>query len=191
MKPGINRISLLVAATTITAFLISFAQEASAQGVWPPRGKLRVGPLIPDVETMPPMVAPGPSDIAGRPVWLLPIGTKLSFRDNRLIMPNRTKYQLGTGPTMGNQFMYLRPSGQQRTLDAGITFTVKRIGPVFGKKIYPEDLQQPRNRLYMELESEAGTVIEFAITPGGAITPSVGQFAQYFDIELPPVENLR
>lgn len=191
MKTGMNRTSTLLAATAAFAILISFAHEASAQGVWPPRGKLRVGPLIPDVETMPPMVAPGPSDIAGRPVWLLPIGTKLSFRDDRLIMPNRTKYQLGSGPTMGNQFMYLRPSGQQRTLEAGATFTVKRIGPVFGKKIYPEDLQQSRNRIYMELASEAGTVIELAITPGGAITPSVGQFAQYFDIALPPVETIR
>ncbi|MBX3412871.1 MAG: hypothetical protein KF708_09300 [Pirellulales bacterium] len=181
----------LVVVVALAACCVSFASEASAQGVWPPKGKLRVGPLIPDVQTMPPMVAPGPSDIAGRPVWLLPIGTKLTFRDDRLIMPNRTKYEIGTGPTMANQFMYLRPSGQQRTLEAGVPYTVKRIGPVFGKKIYPEDLQQSRNRIYMELESEAGTVLELAITPGGAITPSVGQFAQYFDIALPPVEMLR
>jgi len=140
---------------------------------------------------MPPMLAPGPADIAGRPVWLLPIGTTLRFREARLIMPNRTKYQLGSGPTMGNQFMYLTPSGEERTLEADVSFVVRRIGPVFGKKIYPADLQQLRNRIYMELESESGTVIELAITPGGAITPSVGQFAEYFDIALPPSLPLR
>jgi len=174
-----------VCAASLVFAMLAAATDASAQRQWPPRGKLRVGPLVPDVQTMPAIAAPGPEDIAGRPIWLLPLGTTIRFRDDRLILPTTSKYQLGTGATMGNQFMYLAPSGQERTISAETTFVLRQIGPVYGKKIYPADLRQPQNRIYMELVSDDGLIMQWAITPGSEVTPSVGQFAEFFDLEVP------
>lgn len=163
---------------------------AWAQGQFPAHEEERILPHLTRVNELPSWLAQAPVDLRSRPLWYLPLGTKFRFKHDRRLLPYTTKYAIGDGPVMGNQYLHLAPSYQERILPRDMEYTLVRLEGVHARASYSPHLLQPRHLVRMVLEAPSGLTVELEICPGSQVTPTVAQFADYVDLSPPPAETL-
>ncbi len=171
------------------ALLLAVPRLVGAQGQYPTREDERILPRFEQLYELPSWDAWKRSSFPARPVWYLPHGTKMRLKHDRRLLPYSTKYAIGTGPVMGNQYFHLPPSDQGRVLPSDIQYTLVRVEAVYAKATYPMHLRQLHHQMRLVLQAPSGLTLELEICPGGEVTPTVGQFAEYFEI-IPPANQV-
>ncbi len=167
------------------------ADAARSQGQFPPVEEERILPHLETIAPWPALADYDSADMAARALWRLPLGTRLRFTHDRLIVAHSTKYALGSGPVLANQFLHLAPSGQERVLPKETVYTLVSIRGVHAKATYSAHLLRARHLVQMVLRADQGQVLELEICPGGEVTPTVAQCAPYLEIvELPQRETI-